>query len=99
MTRGTGALPGGFEELVRELARIGPTNCVSVFVDCIDKSNRVRDWFPEHRMQKLKGEFCGSFIVAVKGDLDVAGLGVNVAHRIVPLIGLHFGSCWNAARC
>lgn len=87
-------MSGSFNEFVREIARIGPANRSS-FADCFSKSGRVRYRFLEHRMQELNDELLRSFIVVVKDDMEVAGLGVNIAHRIMPLIGCHFGSCWN----
>jgi hypothetical protein len=79
-----GALPGRLKQFGGNIGRIGIANGLSVLVDGIDKSHRVHQRLLEHRPQKLDDEFCGSFIVVVKGQLDVAGVGVNVAHWIVP---------------
>jgi hypothetical protein len=54
-------------------------------------------------MQKLDDEFLRRFIVVVKDDvvkddLEVAGLGVNIAHGRAPVMSCHFGiSRWIVA--
>jgi hypothetical protein len=69
----------------------------------LGKFNRLGYRLREHRMQKLDDEFLRRFIVVVKDDvvkddLEVAGLGVNIAHGIAPVMSCHFGiSPWIVA--
>jgi hypothetical protein len=43
-------------------------------------------------MQKLDDELQRSFVVIVKGDLEVAGLGANIVHEITPMIDRYWES-------
>jgi hypothetical protein len=82
MTGATDVLSSRFKQLAGGIARIGTANGLSVLVDCFRQFECVGEFFPEHRMQKLNDEYERSFIVVVKGYLEVAGLGVNIVHGV-----------------
>jgi hypothetical protein len=45
-------------------------------------------------VQKLNDEFQRRFFVIVNDDLEVAGLGMNIAHWKLPLIRLASSGLW-----
>jgi hypothetical protein len=57
-----------------------------VLLERFGKSDRVGQLLLEYRMQKLDDELDRRFIVVVKDYLEVAGLGLNIGHGMVPLI-------------
>jgi hypothetical protein len=84
MTRSNDALPGGCKQPVGYFAGIGPANCLPVRVYGFGKLERAGYRLAEYRMQKLDDELQRSFIVVVQDHLEVAGLGVNIGHVLVP---------------
>jgi hypothetical protein len=82
------------ERGVPTVAELAPAHRSSVSVDCFGESKGVGYRLLEHRMQNFNHEFHRSIIVVVKDYLKVAGLGLNIGHRIVPPDWCHFGvSC------
>jgi hypothetical protein len=82
MTRVADALSSSFEQFICSLSRIGPAAGSSVLVDGVGKSGRVGQLLLEYRMHKPNDEFFRRFVVVMKDDLEVAGLGVNIALNI-----------------
>src|SRR5437868_1863483 len=91
MTRGTDALSGSLEQAGGDLARIVSATCLSVFADCLGKSHRVDELLVEHRMQQFNDKLQRRFIVVMKDDLEVTGLGVNIMHDRYSLMNCYFG--------
>jgi hypothetical protein len=90
MTRGTDVLPCSLKHLVGNVARIAPAHRSSVSVDCFGEFKGVGYRLLEHRMQNFNHEFHRRIIVVVKDHLEMAGLGVNIGHWIVPPDQLSF---------
>ena len=77
-------MPGSFKQPVGYFAGIGPANCSSVRVYGFGKLERAGDRLVEYRMQKFDDELQRSFIVVVQDHLEMAGLGMNFGHGMVP---------------
>ena len=90
MTCNTDALSRGLKQVGGDLARIAPATCLSVLVDCFGQSDRVDELLVEHGMQKFNDELQRRFIVVVKDDLEMTGLGKGIGHGIVFLDELIF---------
>jgi hypothetical protein len=61
-----------------------PATCLSVSADCFGQSDRVDYLLLEYRMQKLDDELDWRYIVVMKDDLNVAGVGLNFGHGNYP---------------
>jgi hypothetical protein len=82
MTCGTDALSGGFDHLAGDIARMGPANRVSVFLDRIDQFDSVGVRPFQHQAQKLKDEILRCVTIVAKDDLDEIGLALNIPHGV-----------------
>jgi hypothetical protein len=85
------------KQLVGALARIGTANSLAVFVDFFEKSGGVGGRRLEHRMQQVDDEFDRRFIVVAKDYLKEAGLGLNIAHEIIPSLGVVTWCCFGVS--
>jgi hypothetical protein len=74
----------GFQQLVRSVARIAPTACLSIFGNLSDKSVCIGELLPEYRVQKFYDKGLRCFIVVVKDDFAVTSFDLPITHWKLP---------------
>jgi hypothetical protein len=69
----------GFQQFSRNVARIAPAACVSIFRDLSDKSVCIGELLSKYRVQKFdyEGSRCP---IVMKDDFAVAGFDLPITH-------------------
>src|SRR6267154_5201555 len=80
MTGFLDALSCGFQQLVRNVARIAPAACLSIFCNLSDKPVCIGELLSKYRVQKFDDEGLRCSIVVVKDDFAVAGFVLPITH-------------------